>query len=129
MSPRTATWPRTCGSSAWTESRTENLTIGEVDISPERLDQAESGFSIDEGPRVTLRLPATRMILLDGVPTDSVVTLPDESMEVTLPVSSTRWLERLLVRIGGEVEVLAADDVLGKIDATTAAKRVRDRYR
>lgn len=61
--------------------------------------ESEETFSIESAPRSTLRIPLDRLHLLEGLPVDTSQTDGDVEV-VTLPVSSRRWLERLMIRIG-----------------------------
>lgn len=82
----------------------------------------------DDADRVRLRLaPAARWVP-NYYPCDSVSVDPDGSTEVVLAVGSTPWLERLLLRLGPDVEVLEAPDHLDGV-AAHAARRVLERYR
>lgn len=53
-----------------------------------------------------------------------VTERPDGSVEVTLPTATTRWLARLLLRLGPDVEVLEPasmrDEIVGQARATLA---------
>ena len=58
-------------------------------------------------PRVTLRLaPAARWVV-ERYPVDDVVEQRGGGVRATFPVASVRWLERLLVRLGPDAEVVA----------------------
>lgn len=61
-------------------------------------------FAIESAPRSTLRVPHDRLHLLEGLPIDDRASV-DEHELVTLPVSSARWLERLMIRIGPGVAI------------------------
>jgi proteasome accessory factor C len=77
-------------------------------------------------PRVTLRLsPAARWVT-ERYPVDDVTDIGDEWVEARFPVASERWLERLLLRLGQDAEVLAPREwrSLGR----DAAARVLARY-
>lgn len=64
-------------------------------------------FQDEELPRATLRLaPAARWVV-EQYPVDDVHELDDGGVEVTLAVSSDRWLSRLLIRLGPLVEEVA----------------------
>lgn len=62
-------------------------------------------FSIESSPRATLSIPADRLFLLDGLPTDANEIHGDTAV-VTLPFSSNRWLQQLMIRIGPGVGLL-----------------------
>jgi proteasome accessory factor C len=81
-----------------------------------------------DDPRVTLRLrPAARWVA-EQYPTESLTALDDGSVEVTLAIAATAWLERLLVRLGPDAEVIEGPGDL--VDAgTRAAERILARYR
>lgn len=84
--------------------------------------------------RVVLRLQPAALWIVDRYPVDAVEpadagdgSAPSGAMDVTLPVASDRWLDRLLIRLGPDVRVLSpADAATGGI---TLARRVLDKYR
>ncbi len=90
-------------------------------------------------PEVRLRLsPAARWVMETypvQVVDDPDVRAPgdggsDGAVTVAMAVTGTPWLERLLLRLGPDGEVLDLDDRLGDLDiAATAARRVLARYR
>ncbi len=57
-------------------------------------------------PRVVLRLSAAARWVVERYPVDDVTELGSGAVRATFPVASQRWLERLLVRLGPETEVL-----------------------
>jgi proteasome accessory factor C len=84
-------------------------------------------FSIESGPRATLLMPSSRLHLLDGLPIDSSDVV-DDVARVTLPVSSLRWLERLMIRIGPGAELTEPTDETLRGDASQTSARIRARY-
>lgn len=78
---------------------------------------APSGFFVDADlPRARLRLMPEAQWIIDRYPTDAVEPVmarkkpaPSGAVDVTLPIASTRWFDRLLVRLGPDAEVLAPD--------------------
>ena len=77
-------------------------------------------------PQVTLRLrPAGRWVV-ERYPVDRVVEHDDGDLEATFPVASDRWLERLLLRLGDQAEVLAP--AKWRRRGAEAARRVLARY-
>lgn len=66
-------------------------------------------FSIESAPRATLSIPSARLFLLDGLPVDSKEVVDDKAI-VTLPVSSNRWLQQLMIRVGPGVQLLEHSD-------------------
>ena len=110
--------------------RIEGLTVTEVpftnpepDVTPEEGTQL---FTIDDAPRVTIAMPASRLGILDSLPIDEQMASEDGAIVITLPASSARWLEQLLVRIGPGVRLI--DD--GGLDVTPdkAASVLAARY-
>ena len=78
-------------------------------------------------PRVTLRLqPAARWVA-EQYPTEALVERDGGVVEVTLAITATAWLERLLVRLGPDAEVLEGDDELAS-SGSSAAARILARY-
>jgi proteasome accessory factor C len=65
----------------------------------------------------------------DTYPCDEVQELPDGRLRIVLPVTTTRWLERLLLRLDPSTEVtdVASGDSLREV-ASDAARRVLARY-
>jgi proteasome accessory factor C len=59
-------------------------------------------------------------------PTDAVVPMADGRFEVVLPVTSERWLARLLVRAGGAIEVVSPPEWTDL--GTRTARVLLDRY-
>jgi proteasome accessory factor C len=57
-------------------------------------------------PRVTLRLSAAATWVTERYPVDGIVDLPDGTVEARFPVANERWLERLLLRLGNDAEVV-----------------------
>lgn len=82
----------------------------------------------DDDPRVVLDLhPAGRWVA-DVHPIESREELPDGRLRVTLAVAEAAWLERLLVGLGPQVEVVEAPaDLQGC--GQRAAARILARYR
>jgi proteasome accessory factor C len=75
---------------------------------------------------VTLRLqPAARWVV-EQYPVDSVVERRGGVVDATFAVTSERWLERLLLRVGIDAEVLAPAEYARL--AANAATRVLARY-
>jgi proteasome accessory factor C len=77
-------------------------------------------------PRVTLRLSAAARWVVERYPVDDVVEQRGGGVRATFPVASQRWLERLLVRLGPDAEVVAPAD-WRRLGPDTA-RRVLARY-
>ncbi len=94
-------------------------------VPPESL-PAHTTFHADAaGQTVVLDLAPPARWIAEQYPNLGVVEQPDGRLRVTLPVSERPWLERLLLRAGPEVTVVAGDATVG----LDAAARVLARYR
>jgi proteasome accessory factor C len=80
-----------------------------------------------DDPMVTLRLRPKASWVAEHFPTESVTERPDGSLDVVLVVSEDAWLERLMLRLGPDAEVIAPPD--RKTVTAAAAARVLGRYR
>ncbi len=83
----------------------------------------------DSDPRVVLRLAPEAARAIEKFSTDSHVVLDSGEIEVTLPVSQISRLERLLLQLGPQAEVVSADPPVATNQAQLAAQRVLARYR
>lgn len=81
-----------------------------------------------EVPRVTLELAPSARWVSETYPVDSVEPADDGWLRVRLPVAATPWLERLLVRLGDDARVVAADDPALAAAGAAAARRILARY-
>lgn len=81
-----------------------------------------------DDPRITLRLAPAATWVVEQYPTESAELLDDGRVEVTLAVSARPWLERLLLRLGPDSEIVDADPTLRGAGAE-AARRILARYR
>jgi len=78
--------------------------------------------------RAVLRIPRTHAWIFERYPVDSVVPVDgSNAFDVTLPVADERWLERLLLRAGPDVEVLEPQRWRGLGPAL--AEQILQRYR
>ena len=80
-----------------------------------------------DDPRVTLRLAPTAVWIADTLPTESRTDLPGGRVEITLAVSGSAFLDRLLLRLGSDVELVGPPEAEARRRA--AAARVLHRYR
>jgi proteasome accessory factor C len=95
--------------------RMERVEATGVKYEPDPNAGAPRAFFADADlPRARVRLMPRAQWIIERYPTDSVEpvmvrTKPAASgaVDVTLPVASTRWFDRLLVRLGPDAEVLA----------------------
>lgn len=110
--------------------RVETLEhTGDLDDPADRAESANSSvaWSADGSlPRVTLRLEPSARWVVEQYPVDSVTQRPKGVVEATFAVSSERWLERLLLRVGTDAEVIEPLEyaALGR----DAARRLLARY-
>ena len=75
--------------------------------------------------RATIRVSPDARWVLDQYPIDSVVELADGWAEARLPVSSDRWLAKLLIRLGPDAVLI---EPAGESPAAAIAQRVLDGY-
>ncbi len=82
-------------------------------------------------PRVRLRLAPSARWVVERYPHEDAVRADDGSTEATFPVTTPAWLDRLVLQLGPQVEVLATDPHWpdGEDLASAAAGRVLARYR
>ena len=78
-------------------------------------------------PRVVLRLAPEALWVIEQYPVDAV-TETAGGLEVRLAVTAVPWLERLLLRLGPQAEVVHADPPLDRDIRGDAARRVLERY-
>jgi proteasome accessory factor C len=82
-----------------------------------------------DAPRVTLDLPPDARWVVDTYPVEAVEDGPDGTTRARLAVASRAWLERLLLRLGPDVPIVATTDPALTTAARDAARRVLTRYR
>ena len=76
--------------------------------------------------RVTLRLAPGATWVVESFPHESATRRKDGSWQVVLAVSEPAWLERILLALGPDAEVVKPDE--WRALAPAAARRVRARY-
>jgi len=93
----------------------------------------EAFFADADLPRATLRLLPRAQWIIDRYPTDSVEPVlvrkkpaASGAVDVTLPVASSRWFDRLLVRLGPDAEVRSPDGA--ERGAAELARRILANY-
>lgn len=94
-----------------------------VDVEPVLM--PDRFFEDPDVARATIRLAAGAQWVLDQYPIDSVVELADGWIEARLPVSSERWLAKLLIRLGPDAVMI---EPAGDHPATAIARDVLARY-
>ncbi|MGK2929840.1 MAG: helix-turn-helix transcriptional regulator [Acidimicrobiales bacterium] len=77
--------------------------------------------------RVTIEIPPSAGWVIDQYPHEAVEDVADGRRRVTLAVSARPWLERLLLRIGPDAQVVSGPDDLRDAGAQ-AARRILQRY-
>jgi proteasome accessory factor C len=104
--------------------------LEETFAAPEQLGEPELFVAADADalPRVDLRLSAGAEWVAEQYPHDSVDRDTDGRLVVRLPIAGQAWLERLLVRLGPDAEVVGANVALGGAARRQAAQRILARY-
>ncbi len=83
----------------------------------------------DGDPRITLRLSPRARWVVETYPCENVAEGEDGSVVARLVITATPWLERLLVRLGHDVEILDVEELPGATRlAADAASRILARY-
>lgn len=97
---------------------------------PLPVDLTGSVFTPDAGlDRIRLLLSPSAQWVVDAYPCEEVVTNDDGTILVTLAVSAQRWLQRLLLRLGTDAEVMVDESFDGAEDlGAAAATAILDRY-
>jgi len=90
--------------------------------------EATTFAATEDDIRVTLRLAPEAAWVAEAYPSESVKRAK-RSLEVTLAVSSTTWLERLLLQLGDQATVVSSQPSLPPTFVVEAAERVLQRYR
>ncbi len=83
-------------------------------------------FEDREVPRATVHLAPSARWVLDQYPFDEMTELGTGWVEARLPVSSDRWLAKLLIRLGPDAVLI---DPRGQNPAAAIAQRMLDGYR
>jgi len=93
---------------------------------PEDLDGSEVEWFGDDVPRVLLRLGPGARWVLERYPIDEV-SEPDADQWclARVPVTSERWVARLLMRLGGDAQVIEPERYVGLASSTAAAVLAR----
>ena len=83
-----------------------------------------------DDPRVTIRLAPEASWVVDSYPVEVVEAGLDGTQLIELAVTAIPWLERLLIRLGPEAEVVSQRGLPGAAElAADAATRILSRYR
>lgn len=82
-----------------------------------------------DDPRVTIEVGETGHWIEQAYPAEDIQRLADGRLRVTLAVSALPWLERLMLRLGADGQLVEADKDVPLDIGAQAARRVLDRYR
>ena len=96
------------------------------------LEEAESidlDFSFTGKEQVALKINRQDDWIISKYPTTNVDVVNEQYLIVTLPVSTEKWLGRLLLRISPETEVLEASGGISKTIGCDLADKILIRYR
>jgi len=104
------------------------LSIENETFEPVESPNAGTFAASEDDIRVTLSLAPSAAWVAEAFPVEAVKRTKS-SMHVTLAVSSLRWLERLLLQLGDQAEVLTAEPPLPANLRSEAALRILERYR
>jgi len=98
-------------------------------IPPDDVAGSMDGIPIDGSiPEVVLELDESVRWVVDQYPNRGIQEL-DHGVQVVLPVTAARWLERLLLRLGPAARIVSAPEGLGDDLRQAAAQRILTRYR
>lgn len=93
-------------------------------------DEPPSATGLADLPIAVLDLdPAARWIV-ETITVEDLTENDDGSLRITVPVAGRVWLQRLLLRLHGSVQLVSMDSALGGSDPVAdAARRILARYR
>lgn len=119
---------RAGGERVFRVDRIRSVVRTELPVERERVMLDTAFTPSGDDPRVVLRLrPAARWVV-EQYPVEVTEQVGDD-LRVTLAVTAEPWLERLLLRLGPDATVEAADPPLASDLRERAARRVLERYR
>jgi len=105
--------------------RIESITATGRTVDVEATTSPGRFFEDVDVDRATIRVSPDARWVLDQYPIDSVVELADGWAEARLPVSSDRWMAKLLIRLGPDAVLI---EPAGESPAAAIAQRVLDGY-
>lgn len=105
--------------------RIESITATGRTVDVEATTSPGRFFEDADVDRATIRVSPVARWVLDQYPIDSVVELADGWVEARLPVSSDRWMAKLLIRLGPDAVLI---EPAGESPAAAIAQRVLDGY-
>lgn len=108
--------------------------IEEVEVHNDRLNNSEPQpdfciFNPTQGaPKVKLRLKPDALWVLEAYPYEEISSNPDGSVDITLVILAVPWLERLLLKLGDNVELISSESLEIKKLVSGAATRILAKY-
>jgi proteasome accessory factor C len=104
--------------------------LDETFAAPQQLSAPELFVAAEANalPRVELRLSAGAEWVADQYPHDRAERDAEGRLVVTLPIAGSAWLERLLVRLGPDAELVGGSATLGGAARRRAAQRILAKY-
>ena len=110
--------------------RIRSVAVTDTPVEAELPNDATLGLEMGvEGPSVTLRLAPEASWAADYYPARRRIQHADGRVEATMAVAHTAWLERLLLQLGPNAEMVSHDEAVDAGVRTRAARRVLERYR
>jgi proteasome accessory factor C len=110
--------------------RIEELELTGRIVAPDEPSSAPGGFFVDaDVPRAVIRLAPAAQWVVERYPMDEVhpIDNPPGWIEARLPVASERWLSRLLIRLGPDLELV--EPASARMDASLLARRILELYK
>lgn len=108
--------------------RVMSLIIDDETFEPVEQTNGGTFAASEDDIRVTLKLAPEAEWVAEAFPVEAVKR-STTSINVTLAVSSLRWLERLLLQLGAQAEVVNAEPPLPQRFVADAASLILERYR
>ncbi len=91
-------------------------------------DHAEMFTAAQGAPRVKLRLNPSSLWVLEAYPTEEIERNDDGTVDVTLVVVAKAWFQRLMLKLGSEVEVLESSGLATQDLISEGRDKVLERY-
>jgi proteasome accessory factor C len=108
--------------------RVLGLQIEDETFRPVELSESGNFAATEDDIRVTLRLAPEAAWVAEAYPVEAV-SRTKQAIQVTLAVSSLRWLERLLLQLGPQASVVRSEPPVSETLVPDAAERILARYR
>jgi len=109
--------------------RIEKILMLDNSLSKKKPKSPAKIFDLNEiSPSVTLRLDKAALWVLEAYPYEKLVKNDDETVDVSLKVSATAWLERLLMKLGDNAKVVETKNINAAKIVKCAVERVLEQY-